>query len=1000
MSATWPDGADVHLGEYGPCFHTLVQHASDIITILDSEGIVRYESDAIMRVLGYRPEELIGTDPFVLIHPDDVSATHDLFQKVVRTQGMSTTSRFRFRHRDDSWRWLEVIVTNLLDDPGIRGVVINSRDVTDRQRTESRLRDSEQRFRNLYAEAHRQAQELALLGEVRTALAHELELSDLFRTVVGAIARTFGYTLVSLYVLENNVLVLQHQVGYDQVAERIPVTKGVSGRVVRTGEAVLLADVRTDAAFIGAIPGIISEVCVPLCDEDQAVGTLNLESRDGVHLTDADLHLMMALSEHVNVAIGRARLYTEARRSEARFRALVQHAADIIIVQAVDGTRHYISPSVEHVLGYRPEELVGNATDLRHPDDQARAHHFFADVVAHPGEYRVTELRIGRRDGSWGWFEVTATNLLTDPSVSGIVFNAREITERKHAEDALRRSEASLVEAQRLARLGSWEWHIPSNHITWSDELYRIVGTPREELDASYEGYLACVHPEDRLRVEGIIGHALVTREDFEIEHRMVGTSGAVSTIDSIGVVLLDAEGRVTGLRVTTHDVSDRKRLEEDLRYQAFHDGLTDLPNRMAFVQRLEDVLLEEPRSSQTVAVFFLDLDRFKVVNDSLGHLSGDHMLVAVTARLSSLLRHADTVARFGGDEFAVLLVGHITLEEIEKEAHRIVEAFHAPFVVDGRELFITASVGISLQSSAFSEAAHLLQAADVAMYHAKAGGPGGYAVFDSSMNSRAVEQLELEADLQRAVERHELVLHYQPKIELASGAIVAVEALLRWHHPKRGLLHPGSFLQLAEDTGLIVPIGRWVLGEACRQARAWRAASVGSAECRMCVNLSAREFRQPDLVAEVVRVLEETGLPPDALELEITEHVAVHHDEALSTLLQLKAMGMHLALDDFGTGHSALISLQRLPIETLKIDRSFIQEVTTDAKTRAVVQAITTLAHDLGIVVVAEGVETEDQLHAVRNLGIDIVQGAYFAKALPSADCSIFLATRGANRI
>ncbi|MBA3276844.1 MAG: PAS domain S-box protein, partial [Chloroflexia bacterium] len=367
MSVTWPDGAAVQ-GDAGESyFRTLVQHAADIITILDADGIVRYESPALQQVLGYHPDELVGTDPFALIHPDDAPAIRDRFQEVVRHEGMSTSARFRFRHKDGSWHWLEVIGTNLLGDPGVRGVVVNSRDVTERQR---------------------QAQERDLLDEVRTALARELELPDLFRTVVEATARTFGYTLVSLYLLEGRVLVLQYQVGYDHVAQRIPVTEGVSGRVVRTGEAVLLVDVRTDPAFIGTIPGpgIISEVCVPLSDQDDVVGTFNLESRDGVYLTDADLRLMVALSEHVNVAIGRARLYTAVRRSEARFRALVQQAADIIIVLDADGTRKYISPSVERVLGYRPEELIGGSlSDLRHPDDQTRARDIYLDVMAHPG---------------------------------------------------------------------------------------------------------------------------------------------------------------------------------------------------------------------------------------------------------------------------------------------------------------------------------------------------------------------------------------------------------------------------------------------------------------------------------------------------------------------------------------------------------------------------------------------------------------------------------------
>jgi len=696
----------------------------------------------------------------------------------------------------------------------------------------------------------------------------------------------------------------------------------------------------------------------------------------------------------------RKRAEERLQQSEGRFGSLIRNALDIITILDADGTIRYESPAVERIFGYQPEELVGsNAFDLVHPDELPSTYAAFLEALADPTLTPIFEFRFRHKDGSWRWLEATGTNLLADPAVGGFVVNSHDVTGRKAVDDALRQREASLAEAQQLAHIGSWEWNIASNHVTWSDGLYRIVGTTREEFVPSYEGYLAYVHPEDRSRVHGIIGQALVNRNDFEFEHRMVGTDGAVSTICAKGVAILDPKGQVMGYRGTDQDISDRKRLEEGLRYQAFHDSLTDLPNRPGFIHRLEEALLAARNTHQMVAVLFLDLDRFKVVNDTLGHMSGDQVLVAVGERLTALLRDVDTLARFGGDEFAVLLTGKMAADEVERVAYRILDAFDFPFVVGGSELFITGSIGIAFSSSALSGAMDLLQAADVAMYHAKATGPGGYAVFDPGMNASAVERLELESDLQRAVERNELVLHYQPKVDLATGAIVALEALLRWQHPSHGLLQPGGFLPLAEETGLIVPIGRWALKEACRQAVAWRATSVGFGDCLMCVNLSAREFRQPDLVTQVARILEEIGLPPGALELEITEQVLLDDNQALASLVHLKELGIHLALDDFGTGHSALSSLRRLPIEALKIDRSFVQDMVTDRKTRAVVQAITVLAHELGMTVVAEGVETEIQLESVRNLGIDFVQGAYFARALPAVECGTFLATRDARR-
>ncbi len=680
------------------------------------------------------------------------------------------------------------------------------------------------------------------------------------------------------------------------------------------------------------------------------------------------------------------------RVSEARFHSLIQNALDMITILDADGLIRYVSPAIERNLGYRPDDMMWRKVDLVHPDDQPSLGAAFLAARQDPALTPTVESRFRHHDGSWRWHQATVTNLLADPAVSGLVVNSRDITERKEAENALRQREASLADAQRLARIGSWEWHQGSNHTTWLDELYRLIGTTPEECPASSERYLRFVHPEDRAGIEAIFQQILVTGQRYEHEHRMVGTDGVTKMISATGSVFLDSEGRVAGVRGTVQDISKRKQLEEELRFQAFHDSLTNLPNRSGFLRRLEDALVTAHQTGSTVTVLFLDLDRFKVINDSLGHMSGNQVLVALSKRLTSILSDADMVARFGGDEFAALLTGDLLPDEAERVAYRILDGLHAPFQDNERELFVSTSIGIASSSSAVSEANHLLRAADVAMYHAKSRGPGSYAVFDLDMNAWAVERLELESDLQRAVERNELVLHYQPKVDLVTGAVVAVEALLRWDHPRRGMLYPGNFLQLAEESGLIVPIGRWVLEEACRQAVAWRATMAGDTDCLMGVNLSAREFRQPDLVARVAQVLEESGLPPGALELEITEQVAVDDDQALGILLQLKAIGLHLALDDFGTGHSALDSLRRLPIETLKLDRSFVQDVLHDLRTRAVVQAVTTLAHELGMRVVAEGVETVAQLDAVRALGLDVVQGNYFAPALSATDCVAFL--------
>ncbi len=843
-------------------FRALVQNATDIITILDAAGTVRYESPSIERVLGYAPEELVGADPFALIHPDDVIRIRDLFTAAVRRPGVNIPADFRFRHKDGSWRWLEVIGTNLLHDPAIGGVVVNSHDVTERKAAEAALRASEQRAHELAAAAERQARVLELLDQVRSAIARELDLPVLFRTVVEAVAATFGYLMVSLYLVEGGLLRLQHQVGYHRVLDRIPLERGVMGRVARTGEHVLLEDGRTDPDFLAAFEGISSEVCVPLRDQGRVVGVLNLETTDGVRLGEGDLRLMQALSEHVGVAIGRARLYAEVRASEARFPALVQHAADIVSVLDAGGRHRYVSPAVERVLGYRPEDLIGaEAVTLLHPCDALRVRRVLAGVAETPDAQAAADCRVRHRDGSWCWLEATMTNLLAEPSVGGIVVNARDVTERKEAE----------------ARLA----------------------------------------------------------------------------------------------------------------HQAFHDPLTGLPNRARFAELLDAALRRARSAGPGVGVLLLDLDGFKNVNDSLGHEVGDELLVAVARRLVSCLGRGETVARFGGDELTVLL------EEADAAgatatAGRVLAALAEPVGVAGREVTVGASVGIALGPAHGATPGELLRAADVALYRAKDTGGGVAVVYEPRMATESLARFELELDLRGALEARELGLAYQPVVDLATGRVVAVEALARWHHPQRGSVPPEAFVPLAEETGLIVPIGAWVLEEAGREAARWAGAATGNAPV-LSVNVAARQLRRPGFVEQVARILAETGLPPELVEeLRVTS----------ATLWGLRALGLELAIDDFGSGASSLGYFRELRAQVLKADRSFVLRLASDPGERAIVRAITDVAHAYGMHVTVEGVETAEQAAIVHELGADRAQGFWFAKPVTAETVRAWVAGPPSRRL
>jgi diguanylate cyclase (GGDEF)-like protein len=451
---------------------------------------------------------------------------------------------------------------------------------------------------------------------------------------------------------------------------------------------------------------------------------------------------------------------------------------------------------------------------------------------------------------------------------------------------------------------------------------------------------------------------------------------------------LLD-DPSVNGLVLNTRDIHDEAELQEQLVHEAYHDSLTGLTSRALFRERLAEAHALSARH-EDVAVLFLDLDGFKEVNDSLGHAAGDQLLVQVAERLRHAVRDGDTVARFGGDEFAVLIASIIAVADAETVAHRVIAALDEPFDIGGRILHIGASIGIASAADA-ADIAHLQRNADLAMYRAKAAGGRGLARYDPRMHDQLVDRLQLEADLRAVLGRaepgrDELALHYQPTVDLCTGEIVGFEALVRWHHPTRGLVMPLDFVGIAEATGLIVPLGRWVLAEACRQAVAWGAGS--TRQLTMSVNVSVRQFDHCDLAAVVAGVLAETGLPVGRLCLEMTESVLLTDtDENLTQLLRLKALGVTLAMDDFGTGYSSLAYLRRYPMDVLKIDRSFVGRLGGDAEDTALVHTIVRLGRSLGMRTVAEGIENPVQLAALREMGCDLAQGYYLSRPLPAAE-------------
>ncbi|MEX2238120.1 MAG: PAS domain S-box protein [Dehalococcoidia bacterium] len=965
-------------------FRTLVQNASDTVAIVDINGIITYQSPGIEGIAGYKPEELVGQPVVDFVHPDDIAAMFSAAENI-RVPGSAMSMELRFRHRDGHWIHLEGSGRNLLNDPNIGGIVVNAHDVTQRKQAEQALQASEERFRELFENANdlvyihdlegnfvavnnkaeevtgytpeeatglnistllapdsldkaRQiiarkviegvattAHELEIVAkggalvplEVSTRLVYEdgepvavqgiardirarkeaeradaerIRLETLTAEVNAAFAETEGLRealqltadamvthldadLVRVWLNtteDPDALQLQASSGThadsEGAAQTIPTAVfGEPGNWLQLSSSEA-PEPWPIACLLGAEP---SQFCAyPIVVEGNLVGAIAAFA--GAEPCESARQTMMHASDLLGTRIARRRAQEELERTGRRFSSLVENTSDIISVVSDNGTLTYLSPSVERITGYSPEELVGlNFFDLIPHDDAARGRDGITELLKTPGSTGSLEYTAPHRDGSIRQIEAVCRNLLDDPSIRGIVVNARDITERK--------------------------------------------------------------------------------------------------------------------------------QFEEELAHQAFYESLTGLPNRALFLDRLEHALSAATRGNEMVALLFLDLDRFKVINDSLGHSVGDQLLVVVGERLRGSLRPGDTVARFGGDEFTILLERVYDPTDALLIASRVIEDLSAPFNLHGHEMFISASIGIAFASAGASPG-DLLRDADVALYRAKEDGRSRYVVFDEEMNLRAIERLDLENDLHRAMDRGEITVHYQPQIEIASGAVLGFEALARWEHPRHGFISPSEFIPIAEDNGLIISLGIFVLREACREAVGWQKLKPMNPPLGVSVNVSARQFQHPDLVEQVSAVLAETGLDPSSLTLEITESVAVQEAATVTErLADLKRLGVKLAIDDFGAGYSSLTYLTRLTIDSLKIDRVFISGIEADDGKAAIVRALISLANTLNLTVTAEGIESAAQLACLVDMECHRGQGYLFARPFSAGAAKEYLLERPA---
>lgn len=1035
--------AEEELRESEERYRTVIEQSAENIFLVDIETMCIIESNAsFQKLIGYDAEEIKGMQLYQIVAHDPESV--DYYGRLTLETGNYFVGNRRYRTKDGTLLDIEASIS-IVHYGAEKVYCVVSRDVTERIKAEEELRRSEERFRTLSDQAADALYVYDLRGKIVDVNRRACEVlgytrEELLSMSVQDLEESFDpETLVEAWseISEGETFNIEgsHQ---RKDGTLIPVEVRV-GIFERGGRDLMLAAARdvTErreaeqrmrwlASFPEQNPNLVIEADLsgnltyanpeakkrfpdlvaagaqhPILEGFEAlVRSLNKTGEDtldrSVEIEGRTYYRNVSYipeSDMVRIYVSdiTRRRTAEAKLVEAqRIARLGSWEAEPVRRETpLEERAMSWSDEMYEILGLSPQEVVPSArllVEAVHPEERRDVYKIIRESVVEGERLLTFENRILRADGEERF--VQARLKIHYDEIEELVRSSGtvlDITERWRVEKELRRSERSLAEAQRIAHVGNWEFDVQENKTYWSEETFKIFGLSSEHFVPSYGNFLKFVHPKDKEFVRSMIREALYEVQRNSFDHRIVRRDGMVRYIHTEYEVSRDDEGNAVSMVGTLHDVTERQKLEEELEHRAFHDSLTGLPNRALFMDRLRHTLRHSPGEAEEIVVLFLNVDNFKVINESLGHDAGDQLILSVSETLQESLNPEDTVARFGGDEFCILLEHDRGAEGALKLASQIASQLQRPQILAGQEIPVSASLGIFAGSSEDHEADDFIRNADLAMNRAKSKGKGRYEVFDPTMNSRAMERLKLENELRRALREEEFEVHYQPSVSLQSGEMTGVEALVRWRHPARGLMPPDEFIPLAEETGLIVSLGRWVLEEACRQVKEWQEEHLYALPMRLSVNLSPGQFNNPSLLKEISEAIEETGFPPRCLELEITES-AMMEDEGIviSTLEELRSWGVRIAMDDFGTGYSSLSYLKNFPVDTLKIDKSFVDRIGEGIEDTAILQTVCDLGHVLGMQVVAEGIESMEHLELLQDMGYDLGQGYYFSKPLP----------------